>query len=54
LRRALVDVLEARGFVVSAEQRARVQACEDNDILDRWYAKARTLATTTSLDLLFE
>jgi hypothetical protein len=54
LQRALVDVLELRGFTVSAEHRARVQSCEDLEALERWYAKARTLPTTAPLDQLFE
>jgi hypothetical protein len=54
LRRALIDVLELRGFVVTADHRAQIHACDELTILERAYAKARTLATTASLEQLFD
>jgi hypothetical protein len=54
LRRALVDVLELRGFVVTPKHRTQIHACDDLEVLERWYAKARTLATTAWLGQLFE
>jgi flagellar biosynthesis/type III secretory pathway protein FliH len=54
LRRALIDVLELRGFVVTADHRAQIHACEELTILERAYAKARTLATTASFEQLFD
>ena len=54
LRCALLDMLEARGFTVSPQQHARVQACDDLATLERWYASARTLAAGASPDPLFE
>jgi flagellar biosynthesis/type III secretory pathway protein FliH len=54
LRRALIDVLELRGFVVTADHRAQIHACDELTILERGYAKARTLAKTASLEQLFD
>jgi hypothetical protein len=54
MRRALVDILELRGFTVTTEHRARVDACDELETLERWYAKARTQATHVSLERLFE
>ncbi len=42
--------LEARGINVSAEQKERIQACTDLELLHRWIRKA---ATITSADELF-
>jgi hypothetical protein len=50
LRRALVDVLELRGFVVTPGFRARVDACDELDTLERWYATARTMPASASLE----
>jgi hypothetical protein len=43
---ALFAVLEARGLAVSEAQRARVLACEDPAVLQRWVTRAATAATT--------
>jgi hypothetical protein len=53
MRDTIIDVLELRGFALTKQQRARIQTCEDTKTLERWYAKARTLATGSSLVLLF-
>jgi len=39
---ALLTVLQARGLVASAKQRARVEACTDVELLDHWTRKAVT------------
>lgn len=52
LRRTVLDVLELRGFVVTQEQRARVDACESIEVLERWYAAAKHVAANHSLDQL--
>jgi hypothetical protein len=46
---AVVAVLEARGLAVSDEQRERILACADLDLLDRWVRRAATVATTDEL-----
>lgn len=52
LRRAVLDVLELRGFGITAEQRARVHGCESVEVLERWYAAAKHVAANHSLDQL--
>ena len=47
---ALVAVLTARGFSVTEEVRARIDACEDEAILDRWITRA---TTASSLEAVF-
>jgi predicted transposase/invertase (TIGR01784 family) len=42
---ALLAVLMARGLSVSAEARARIEACKDVITLDRWIARAVTAAS---------
>jgi hypothetical protein len=42
LRAVLVDVLQLRGFEPSAEHRGAIDACGQLDVLERWYAAART------------
>jgi hypothetical protein len=37
---ALLAVLAARGFSVTAEARARIEVCKDGGTLDRWIARA--------------
>ena len=37
---AILAVLAARGIAVSAEARARIEACTDLGTLDRWIARA--------------
>jgi predicted transposase/invertase (TIGR01784 family) len=39
---ALLAVLAARGFSVTEEARARIEACKDAATLDRWIARATT------------
>jgi hypothetical protein len=39
---ALLAVLAARGFSMTAEARARIEACNDETTLDRWIARAIT------------
>ena len=41
-RKALHRVLARRELVLDAQQRARVDACEDPELLDRWLAEAAT------------
>jgi hypothetical protein len=47
---AILGVLEARGLSISEEQRARIEACSDLDVLDRWVRRA---ATATAIEELF-
>jgi hypothetical protein len=47
LRRALLDVLELRGFTLTTAVRARIEGCEQFDTLERWYANARTMDPST-------
>jgi hypothetical protein len=54
LRRALLDVLELRGFTVTAACRARIEGCEQFDTLERWYADARVADPSTPLSNLLE
>ena len=48
---AVLAVLDARGFVVSETDKARVLACTDAAILDRWI---RNAATISSVEALFD
>jgi hypothetical protein len=52
LRRAVLDVLELRGFEPTPEQRERISACESVEMLERWYADAKTVAANHSIDRL--
>jgi hypothetical protein len=47
--KAVLDVLEVRQLPVSAEQRARIEACTDLALLDRWHRKAVTVSATSEL-----
>jgi hypothetical protein len=47
---ALVAVLEARAFVLTADARARIDSCRDAAVLQRWISRA---VTATSLDEVF-
>ena len=49
-RTALYAVLGARGLTITAELRARIDACEDADTLRSWVTRA---ATASSLDEIF-
>jgi hypothetical protein len=42
---AILMVLAARGVAVDSETRARIAACADADLLDRWIARAATAAS---------
>jgi hypothetical protein len=42
---AVLMVLEARGVAVDSETRARIVACTDAALLDRWIARAATAAS---------
>ena len=43
---AVLEVLEARGLSVTEEQKARIVACKDLDLLRRWLRRAATAAST--------
>ena len=47
--RAVVGVLEARGLVLSDEERKRVLACTDEDLLDRWVKRSGTITDPARL-----
>jgi hypothetical protein len=49
--RSVLTVLDARGLVVSAEQKERITACTDLELLGRWL---RTAVTARSTEELFE
>lgn len=49
LRRVLLDVLELRGFTLTAAARARIEDCEQFDTLQHWYANARAMSPSTPL-----
>jgi hypothetical protein len=49
LRRALLDVIELRGFTLTAASRARIGGCEQFDVLERWYANVRAMDPNTPL-----
>jgi hypothetical protein len=46
---ALVDMLEVRGFALTPPQRERIESCDSLELLQRWYAAAKT---TSSVDEL--
>jgi len=47
----VLEVLDARGLVVSDADRERILGCTDLELLARWIRRAATVAAT---DLLFE
>jgi hypothetical protein len=47
--RALLRMLERRGFAVSTEQRERVLACTDLATLDEWLDRAARAESTESV-----
>jgi hypothetical protein len=49
LRYALALVLELRGLVPSANEQARIDACNDCDLIERWCARAKSAATVADL-----
>jgi hypothetical protein len=46
---AVVTVLETRGLVLSAEDRARITACTDLDQLDAWVRRVGSVTTVSEL-----
>lgn len=44
-RKALRVVLAQRGLTPSVEENARIDACTDSSVLERWVAQAMTAAT---------
>jgi hypothetical protein len=46
---AILAVLEARQKVLTVEQRAKVEACRDPAVLDRWLRRAATLGEVREL-----
>lgn len=49
LRRALIDVLELRGFALTAALRRRIDSCTSLETLERWYERAKAAAANQSL-----
>jgi PD-(D/E)XK nuclease family transposase len=49
LAKALLTVLTARGLAISADARARIEACKDPAILDRWIARVVQIASVDEL-----
>jgi hypothetical protein len=45
----VLAVLDARGLVVSDDQKARIMACADLETLGRWIRKAVTVTATEQL-----
>jgi hypothetical protein len=48
-REAVRKVAARSGLVLSPEHRARIDACEDLDMLDRWFERAFTARTADEL-----
>jgi predicted transposase/invertase (TIGR01784 family) len=46
---AILAVLSARSIAVSAEARARIEACKDLSTLDRWIARAAVVAAAEDI-----
>ena len=46
---AILAFLAARGVTVSDEVRARVEACKDSAVLDRWIVRAATSASAEEM-----
>jgi flagellar biosynthesis/type III secretory pathway protein FliH len=46
---AVLAILAARGIQVSTEVRARIEACGDVAVLDRWIARATTAASAEEI-----
>jgi PD-(D/E)XK nuclease family transposase len=47
--KAILAFLSARGIAVSSEARARIEACTELAILDRWIARAATAASVEDI-----
>jgi hypothetical protein len=52
LGRAILDILELRGFAVTVAQRERVESCESLETLERWYAGVKTAAANQTAEEL--
>lgn len=52
LRQHVVDVLELRGFALTPEHRERIGSCGSVELLQRWYAAARSAAANQLVDEL--
>jgi len=52
LRRAVLDILELRGFELSAAARERVESCESIEQLERWYEAAKSASAQSVAQLL--
>lgn len=50
LRRAILDVLELRGFALAPEHRERVASCESVQTLERWYEAVKAAAANQPVD----
>ena len=46
---AILAVLAARGVAMSGEARARIEACKDVQMLDRWIGRAATMASAEDI-----
>jgi hypothetical protein len=44
-RRSLRGVLDARGFALTADDQARIDACDGTDALERWLKQAVVAST---------
>ena len=49
MRRSLNLVLASLGLVPDADQRAAIEACRSTEILERWIARAPTVASVAEL-----
>ncbi len=52
LRTFIVDLLEARGFALMPEHRARIETCSSLELLQRWYTAAKTAPLDQPVDRL--
>jgi flagellar biosynthesis/type III secretory pathway protein FliH len=52
LRRAVLDVLDLRGFALTAALRERLESCDSIELLERWYTTAKSAAANHPLDEL--
>ncbi|PRX96208.1 hypothetical protein [Allonocardiopsis opalescens] len=48
--RALLTILDARGFMIPDEMRACIESCRDEELLDAWLHR---VATVESVEELF-
>ncbi len=47
--KAILTILDARGIAVSSEQKRRIQACTELDMLERWTRRSVSIATADEL-----